>query len=301
MPQTAADFGPALAHLRVGAELEQHRGGVEAAVVGIRIEHAVGDDPRRPAERVDDVQLRAFLDQQFDDVVGAAVRGAVERRVAVGVDGVDVVAGLDADLDGLEGFLVAARALAHLPNPDAGGGHQRGGAFFSRNRRIGAVGQEQAHVRDVAKLRRLQERRRANPVQDVACAVARLARHSRIRVRALLQQLLREIEAVEATGRHRRRQAVLDGWTPGPRELVQRRPAEAVAVRIGAAFEQFGGELEVGVDDGDLQRAGAGRAGAAASQAGVEHLRERLLSAAATAAARRRRVRRGRPPSPASG
>ena len=65
-------------------------------------EHALRPAQRRPAFLVLDVEARAALHEQLDDVVRAAVRGAEQRRQAHRVGGVDVGAELETELDRVE-------------------------------------------------------------------------------------------------------------------------------------------------------------------------------------------------------
>ena len=67
-----------------------------------REKHALGPVERRAALRVRDVEPRAVRREILDDVVRAAIRGAVNRRDAHRVHGVDVVAERVRELHGFE-------------------------------------------------------------------------------------------------------------------------------------------------------------------------------------------------------
>ena len=122
------------------------------------------------------------------------MRRTVKGCIPVHVDGVDIVASLVAQLDRLERFLVVPGILTKLPDADACRRHQRRRVFDGRNRWIRTVVEQKPHVRHVGQLCRLQEWCGADAVQHVSSAVARLFRHPRVRIRAVLEQLLRELE-----------------------------------------------------------------------------------------------------------
>ena len=95
-----------------------------------------------------------------------SIDGAVQRRFAVPVRVVHpAAADLEHQLDGFERFFFGARALARRPDPDASRHHQRRRAVFGGELRVGAVGQQQPHQRQIDVLGRQQERRRANPIE----------------------------------------------------------------------------------------------------------------------------------------
>ena len=128
------------------------------------------------------------------------MRRAVQRRVAVRVDRVDVVPQLVTELHGLERLLVRPGAFADLPDADTGRGHQRRGPFRGRDRWKGTVVDQQAHVRKIGKFRGLQKWRGSDPVEDVAGAVGRLSRHPRVGIGAVLEKLLRQRQAAHVPG-----------------------------------------------------------------------------------------------------
>ena len=85
-----------------------------------------------------------------------------------------------------------------------------------------------------------------------------------VRIGAVLEQRFRQLERGHvARDRRRRMSGVADAGravrarASQPGERVQRRAARIGRVRIGAAIEQQRRELEIRVDDGHVQRAGA--------------------------------------------
>ena len=100
--------------------------------------------------------------------------------------------------------------------------------------------QEHAHQQHIPQLGSLQERSGPDPVQDVARAVIRLASHARVGIGAALQQLLRQLQAAQVAGRHRRRQPVLDRGTARPRQLMERRPSLRLGIRVHVRMQLTG-------------------------------------------------------------
>ena len=136
----------------------------------------------------------ALVDEELDHRNGAAaIHRAVQRRLAFLVDRVHVAAAcLEDQLDRGERFLVRARVLARRPDADARRRHQRGGAVVRREACVGAAFEQHAHQRHIGRFRCQQERRRAEAVQHVAIAVARLLLLSGVDVGALRHQLANE-------------------------------------------------------------------------------------------------------------
>ncbi len=152
-----------------------------------------GPAQRRTAFLVDDVEPRAFGVQEPNDVVGAAVGRTDHRRDAHRVHGVDVGAVVETDLDGIEQRLRGLRVGLRDGPVDAGGGHERRGAFERRDVGVGAVREQQAHRGRVARQRRAQERRLSRHVHprqvagEAGAAIRPFAR-ARVDVRAALDQ-----------------------------------------------------------------------------------------------------------------
>ena len=105
-----------------------------------------------------DVDLRALVDEKPDDVVGSAIRGAVQRGEAHRVDDVHVHPERVAQFHRFEQRL-GSLVVGLIEDPvDARGSHQRGGARERRDVGIGLVCEEQPHHVEIAGERRGQER-----------------------------------------------------------------------------------------------------------------------------------------------
>src|SRR6476646_8491037 len=117
----------------IRTQLDQQRLCVEMTIERIRIQNAVRDRQRRPANHIYDIEPGALVHEKRDDVIRSSMGGAVQRRVAVDVDDIHVVAALEANLDGFEGFLIRAGVLANLPNSNARRSHQRRRALCGAN------------------------------------------------------------------------------------------------------------------------------------------------------------------------
>ena len=166
-------------------------------------EHAFRPRQRRAAFLVLHVELRALLDEEPDDVVGAAVGGAHQRREPHRVDGVDVHAELVTELDRLEQRCrpFVERLVEHPV--DAGRRHQRRRAAERREcaDRRRASSSSRITVRSPASAAR-QERRlpgEVHPRQRAGDAQERAADrrhflHPRVRVGALVEQHLDQLE-----------------------------------------------------------------------------------------------------------
>ena len=222
----------------------------------VGIEHALGDGQRRPAGPVHDVEVGPLLVQETHDAVGAPVDGAVQRRVAVAVHRVHVVPQRPRQLDRGQRLVVGPGVLADFPDADARRRHHRGRAVGGGQARVGAEAREQTHHRHVGRLGGEQERRRPNPVEHVAVAVARLRRLAQVGVGAVGDEDARHVEAVEPSQGHRERRVAPEVGPARPHHLVQGRPALSARVGVGPRREQPRRDLVLRVVDGHAQRAG---------------------------------------------
>ena len=174
-----------------------------------REKNAFGPIERRAALCVRDVEPRAVRGEILDDVVRAAIRGAVNRRDAHRVHGVHVVAELVGELHGFEQRVAPfVEGLGDGPI-HAGRHHQRRRAGVGRDVRIGAVRKQQAHDAQIPGCRGAQERRLSREVDprdgtddgdDIAPLVRKLAR-ARVRVRSGREQALDQREGLVANAR----------------------------------------------------------------------------------------------------
>ena len=172
-----------------------------------RVHHPFGREQGRPFLPVRHVEGGALVGEKLNHRHGAAaVDRTVQRGLAILVDRVDVIAGFEGQLDRFERFLVRPGALAGSVHADAGRGHQRRGAVVGGESGIGTAFEQQPHQRDVGRFRRHHERRRANPIQHVAVAVARLLGQAGVDVGAAGQQPSHQFEAVERSRSARRRE-----------------------------------------------------------------------------------------------
>ena len=83
-----------------------------------------------------------------------------------------------------------------------------------------------------------------------------------VRIGAVFEKLLRQLDGADAAGGQRRPvRGIADaGGAVGAglaeeRQGMKRRSARIGSVRVRAAIEQHGGQLEIGIDDGHVQRA----------------------------------------------
>ena len=188
-----------------------------------------------------DVEPGALVDEELDDRHGAAaVDRAVQRRLAVLVDVVDVAAAdLVAPASRRPAPPRACRGSRPAPRrrrrpPPSGRTCRRslvsfGSAPCSSSARISGTSADLAAIR--------------NGVAPMRFSMLRLPSRGSFVMRAFTSapratSFCTELEAVEAAGRHGARQVEAAVRPPRPGDLVQRRPSLVGGVRVGAAVEQ---------------------------------------------------------------
>ena len=136
---------------------------------------------------------------------------------------------------------------------------------------------------------------RADAIQHVAVAVARLLGHARVHVGAARDEPPHQLEAVEGPGGNRPRHVEAAIRPARPGDLVQRAPPLRRGVRVGAALEQRRGQLVVRVVHGQHQRAHAVRQALVDVRAGIEQRARGVEVTAAHREQQRREHARRRP------